>query len=77
VTGETLTLRGEYKQENEQKETNYHIREHRSGSFQRAILLPTDVQANKAKADFEDGILTITMPIAEEVKPKSISIKAK
>ena len=77
VTGETLTLRGEYKQENEQKDTNYHIREQRSGSFQRAILLPTDVQANKAKADFENGILTITMPIAEEVKPKSISIKAK
>ena len=77
VTGETLTLRGEYKQETEQKEANYHIREQRSGSFQRAILLPTDVQANKAKSDFENGILTITMPIAEEVKPKSITIKAK
>lgn len=77
VTGETLTLRGEFKQEAEQKNTNYHIREHRSGSFERAILLPTDVQANKAKADFENGILTITMPIAEEVKPKSINIKAK
>ena len=77
VTGETLTLRGEFKQEDEQKETSYHIREVRSGSFQRAILLPTDVQANKAKADFENGILTITMPIAEEVKPKSITIKAK
>ena len=77
VTGETLTLRGEFKQDDEQKETSYHIREVRSGSFQRAILLPTDVQANKAKADFENGILTITMPIAEEVKPKSITIKAK
>ena len=77
VTGETLTLRGEYRQETEQKDANYHIREHRSGSFQRAILLPTDVQANKARADFENGILTITIPIAEEVKPKSITIKAK
>ena len=77
VTGETLTLRGEYKQENEQKETSYHIREVRTGSFERSILLPTDVKADKAKADFENGILTITMPIAEEVKPKSISIKAK
>ena len=77
VTGETLTLRGEYKQETEQKDKNYHIREQRSGSFQRAIMLPTDVQASKAKADFENGILTITMPIAEEVKPKSITIKAK
>jgi HSP20 family protein len=77
VTGETLTLRGEYKQENEQKEATYHIREHRSGSFERSLLLPTDVKADKAKADFENGILTITMPIAEEVKPKSITIKAK
>ena len=77
VTGETLTLRGEYKQENEQKEARYHIREVRSGSFERSLLLPTDVKADRAKADFEDGILTITMPIAEEVKPKSITIKAK
>jgi HSP20 family protein len=77
VTGETLTLRGEYKQENEQKEATYHIREKRSGSFERSLFLPTDVKSDKAKADFENGILTITMPIAEEVKPKSITIKAK
>ncbi|MBN1450568.1 MAG: Hsp20/alpha crystallin family protein [Anaerolineales bacterium] len=77
VTGETLTLRGEFKQKNEQKETSYHIREVRSGSFERSLLLPTDVKAEKAKADFENGVLTITLPIAEEVKPKSIMIKAK
>ncbi len=77
VTGETLTLRGEFKDEDEQKETSYHIREQRYGSFERSILLPTDVKADKAVADFENGILTITMPIAEEVKPKSIMIKAK
>lgn len=77
VTGETLTLRGEFKHEDEQKESSYHIREQRYGSFERSILLPTDVKADKAKADFEDGILTITMPITEEVKPKSIMIKAK
>lgn len=77
ITGETLTLRGEFKHEDEQKETNYHLREQRYGSFERSILLPTDVKADKAKADFEDGILTIKMPIAEEVKPKSITIEAK
>jgi HSP20 family protein len=77
VTGETLILRGEFKQENEQNESSYHIREQRYGSFDRSILLPTDVKADKAKADFENGILTITMPIAEEVKPRSITIKAK
>ena len=77
VTGETLTLRGEYKQENERKNARYHIREQHSGSFERSILLPTDVKADKAKADFENGVLTISIPIAEEVKPKSIMIKAK
>ena len=77
VTGDTLTLRGEYKQENEQKEARYHIREQRYGSFERSLLLPTDVKADKAVADFEDGVLTIRIPIAEEVKPKAISIKAK
>ncbi len=77
VTGETLTLRGEYKQESEQKNARYHIREQRTGSFERSLLLPTDVKADKAKAEFADGILTVTLPIAEEVKPKSIMIKAK
>ena len=77
VTGETLTLRGEFKQEDEKKDTSYHIREQHYGSFERSILLPTDVKADKAKADFENGVLTITMPIAEEVKPKSITIKPK
>jgi HSP20 family protein len=77
VTGEALTLRGEYKQEDEQKNARYHIREGRYGSFERSIMLPTDVKADQAKADFENGVLTITMPIAEEVKPKSITIKPK
>ena len=77
VTGETLTLRGEYKQETEEKQATYHIREQRSGSFERSLLLPTDVKADKANANFENGVLTIAMPIAEEVKPRSITIKTK
>jgi len=77
VTSNTLTLRGEFKQDESQKETTYHIREHRYGLFERSIPLPTDVQTDKAKADFENGILTITMPKAEAVKPRTISIKTK
>ena len=77
VTGEVLTLKGETKQENETKEKAYHIREQRWGAFERSLVLPTEVVADKAKADFENGILTITLPKAEEVKPKSISIKTK
>ena len=77
VTGEILTLKGETKQENETKEKAYHIREQRWGAFERSIVLPTEVVADKAKADFENGVLTITLPKAEEVKPKTISIKTK
>jgi HSP20 family protein len=77
VTADVLTLHGEFKQENEQKEVTYHIREQRFGSFERNIMLPTDVQTDKARADFENGILTITLPKAETVKPKTINIKAK
>jgi HSP20 family protein len=77
VTGEVLTLKGEVKQKDEVKEKAYHIREQRWGMFERSLVLPTEVIADKAKADFENGILTITLPKAEEAKPKSITIKTK
>lgn len=77
VTGEILTLRGEVKHEEEKQDKAWHLREQRWGSFERALALPTDVVADKAKAEFENGILTITLPKAEEVKPKTITVKAK
>ena len=77
VTGEVLTIQGEIKQKEELKEKAYHLREQRWGSFERSVILPTEVVADKAKADFENGILTIAIPKAEEAKPKTISIKAK
>jgi HSP20 family protein len=77
VTSDVLTLRGEFKQENEQNDTVYHLRERRHASFERSLTLPTSVQTDKARADFENGVLTIQLPKSEEVKPKSISIKAR
>ena len=77
VTGDVITLRGEMKHEEDQKDKAWHIREHRWSSFERSVALPTAVRADKASADFENGILTITLPKAEEVKPKTISVKAK
>jgi HSP20 family protein len=77
VTADVLTLSGEFKQDEERKDKTYHIREHRYGSFERSVMLPTDVQTDKAKADFENGVLTISLPKAETVKPKTINIKAK
>ena len=77
VTSDVLSLHGEYKHEVEKKESTYHILERRSGTFERSIMLPVDVKTDQAKADFENGVLTITLPKAEAVKTKTITIKAK
>ena len=77
VTGETLTVKGETSEEKEEKTGNYHLRERRYGAFQRSITLPTMVNADKAQAEFKHGVLTLTLPKVEAVKPKSIKIKAK
>lgn len=77
ITGDILTLRGEMKREEEKKDKAWHIREQRWGSFERSVAMPTAVVADKAKAEFENGILTVTLPKAEEVKPKTITVKAK
>jgi len=77
ISGDTLTLRGEIKEDEEYKDANYHIKEMRQGSFSRTMTLPVKVDADKAKAEFENGVLRLTMPKAEEVKPKTITVKAK
>jgi len=81
VTGDTtapvLTIKGEMKHEEEKKDKAWHIREHRWGAFERSVRLPTGVIADQAKADFDSGILTITLPKMEEVKPKTITVKTK
>jgi HSP20 family protein len=77
ITGDALTIRGEVKEQQSKDEASYHLRERRFGSFSRTIPLPTVVVADKAKADFENGILTLTLPKAEELKPKTITVKAK
>jgi HSP20 family protein len=77
VTGEVLSIHGEMHQEEESKEKAWQMREQRWGTFERSIALPTQVVAGSAKAEFEDGMLTITLPKAEESRPKTISIKAR
>jgi HSP20 family protein len=77
ITGDTLTIKGETKAEEKVEETNYIRQERRYGAFARSLPLPTAIVAEKAKAEFEDGMLTLTLPKAEEVKPKSIKVKAK
>jgi HSP20 family protein len=80
VTSDVLTIRGEVKEEtssNGGNGANYHVRERRYGSFSRSLPLPTAVIAENARAEFENGILTLTLPKAEEVRPKTITVKAK
>ena len=77
ITGETLTIKGESKAEQEIKKENYLYQERRYGAFSRSVVLPSGLKTDKAEATMEDGILTLTIPKVEEVKPKNISVKAK
>jgi len=72
-----LTLRAEMHEEHSDEGKQYHVREHRTRAFARSLALPTKVVADKANAELKDGMLTLTMPKAEEVKPKVIQVKAK
>jgi HSP20 family protein len=77
VLGDTLHIRGERREERseEGEQGRWLIRERRVGSFERSIALPTTVKADAADADFKDGVLTITLPKAEEAKPRSIPVR--
>ena len=77
ITGDVLTIKGETKAEQKTEDANYIRQERRYGAFERTLSLPTTVVSDKAKAEFENGVLTLTLPKAEEVKPKTIKIKAK
>jgi HSP20 family protein len=76
VSGDTLTIKAETKEEAEVKRENYLRRERRHGSYCRSVTLPGGLETGEAEADYTDGILTLTIPKSEEVKPKSIKVKA-
>lgn len=77
ITGDTLTIKGEAKVKEEVKEEDYLYQEHRYGAFCRSVSLPSGLDTDKAEATFENGILTLSIPKSEKVKPKQIKIKAK
>ncbi len=76
VTEGVLTIKGEAQHEQKTERENYYRQEFRYGAFSRSIALPTRVNDEQAEADFENGILTIRLPKAEEVRPKQIKVKA-
>ncbi len=78
VTANTLTIKGEIKHDEEQeKQMRYHVRERYYGPFQRTIILPSTVEASKADARFDNGVLRLVLPKIEEAKPKRIAVKAR
>jgi HSP20 family protein len=77
IEGDSLSIRGEVKAEEEKKMGEYLYHERHHGTFSRALVLPSGLRTDKAEATFENGVLTLTIPKAEEIKPKRISIKAK
>lgn len=76
VSGDVLTIKGEKKTEREEKEENYHLVERSYGSFSRSLTLPAAADVDKIEASYQNGVLTVTCPKKEEVKPKTIEIKA-
>ena len=77
ITEDTLTIKGEVNGTEEIKKEDYLYREHHHGSLVRSITLPHALQTDKAEATTEDGVLTITIPKAEDAKPRTIEVKAK
>jgi HSP20 family protein len=74
LEGDTLTIRGELK--NREENRNYLLRERATGLFERVLTINTPIDTNKVKAEFSDGVLTLTLPKAEAVKPKQIKVVA-
>ena len=75
IQNNTITLRGEKKQEKEEKDINHHRVERSYGAFVRSFSLPTPVETDKVKASYKSGVLKIVLPKTEEVKPKEIPVE--
>lgn len=77
VVGDTLTIKGERKAEDEVKEEDYYCCERSYGSFSRSIAVPSNVDAKKIEASYDDGVLEVSLPKASEVKPKKIAVSTR
>jgi len=76
ITGDSLTIKGEHKEEQEIKRENYYRQERQQGFFTRTLHLPGHLKTDAAEATFENGVLTLSIPKVEEARPKTIKIKA-
>lgn len=76
LTGQTLQIRGELRADEKVERDQYLYRERRYGTFSRQLELPVRVEGDRSQATFENGVLTLRIPKAEEVKPRQIQIRA-
>ncbi len=76
LTGTTLTISGETKDEQRRQDQSWVVNEIRRGSFSRTLELPDGLLGDRATASFENGLLTLRIPKAEEIKPRQIKISA-
>jgi HSP20 family protein len=76
LSGGLLTITGEKKQEKKEESENYHCFERRYGKFSRTMRLPAEVDTEKVDATYKDGVLKVTLPKSETVKPKKVKIKS-
>ena len=77
ISGDILTIKGEKKHEEEEKDEHRHYVERFYGSFQRSFQLPVNVKTDKIEATFDKGVLKVMLPKTEEAKKKEIEIKVK
>ena len=76
ITGDVLTIRGEIEQTDQDENVSYLRKERRFGNFSRSVAIPRPVKAEQATAAFKNNILKITIPKADEARPKVINIKS-
>lgn len=76
LNNNVLTIKGEVKEEKDVEEARYHLRERRYGSFTRSFTIPSNVKAEEIQANYNQGVLSLTLPKAEEAKPKRIAVKS-
>ncbi len=77
VSDNTLTIKGEKRTERKEKDADYHVRECSYGAVRRSFRLPDSVNQDKAKAEFDSGVLTLTLPKVKKAAPKKIAVNLK
>jgi HSP20 family protein len=77
VSGDTITIKGEKKQEKEEKNKNYYVSERSYGMFQRSLALPPGIDRDKIAADFAKGVLTLMLPKSAEAQQQQKKIEVK